>query len=108
MKQIEQDALIMKQVMEKVMEVIVHNNIIYSKENILRFAQILMGQAVSMVGMSSNNMKEFRDSTKKLVGSVTEVLECMDHKERAKLMDIVGKQLDWFEDQRGKPDINVN
>ena len=92
----------MRQVMEKLMEVLVSNDVIYSKHNMLRIAQILMAQAVSMVGMSSNNMKEFRDNTKKLIEEVTTVLEGMDHKERAALMDRVGKNLDWFEDQRDK------
>jgi len=102
MKQIEKDAIIMRQVMEKIMEVIVENDIIYSKDNMLRMAQLLMAQAVSMVGMSSNNMKEFRDNTRKLVESITSVMEQMDPQARAKLIDQIDKQLDWFEDERRK------
>lgn len=96
MKQIEKDAIIMRQIVEKIMEVMIDNNVVYSKENIHRLAQIVMAWSVTMTAMSCNDIKDFRDKTKDIINKFTSMLETMDPNERGKLMKSVSEQLEFF------------
>lgn len=97
MKQTEQDALIMQQVYEKILEVLYDNGVMYTKENIARVAQILMAMSVNMIGMSSNNVAEFRTKAQKMVDDMVGMLDTMDPQKRDKVMKAVDEQFDWFE-----------
>lgn len=97
MKQIEQDAIVMRQIYEKIIEVLHNNNVIYSRDNIARLAQILMAMSVNMIGMSSLNVAEFRKMGQKMLDDMAGMLDTMDPQERGKLMGAVDNQLNWFE-----------
>lgn len=97
MKQIEQDAIIMQQIYEKVLEVLYDNGVMYTRDNVARMAQILMAMAVNMIGMSSNNVAEFRTKAQKMVDDMVGMLEGMEPQKRDKMMKAIDEQIDWFE-----------
>ena len=102
MKQSEQDAIIMQQMWEKIIGVLYENNVMYSRKNIERMAQILMAVSVNMMAMSSNNVVEFRQKSQKMINDMVTVLETMDPKRRSKLMSAIDHQLEWFKDSYKK------
>jgi len=97
MNQLEKDALIMRQIFEKVMEVLYDNDVMYTRENIARMAQILMALSVNMIGMSSNDVSGFRNSAQKMVNDMSTMLDTMDPQKRDKMLKAVDEQLSWFE-----------
>lgn len=97
MKQIEQDAVIMQQIYEKILEVLYDNGVMYTRENVARMAQILMAMSVNMMGMSSNNVAEFRTKAQKMVDDMAGMLEGMDPQKRGKMMQAIDEQIGWFE-----------
>jgi len=97
MKQIEQDAIIMQQVYEKILEVLYDNGVMYTRENVARMAQILMAMSVNMMGLASNDVAEFRTKAQKMVNDMAGMLDNMDPVKRGKMMKAIDEQLGWFE-----------
>ena len=90
------DAVMMREIVEGVLKVLHEHDVMLSKENVARVAYILMGWAVTMIGMSSNDVADFRHNAQKMTDSIASMLEMMEPQQRGNVMNAINEQMDWF------------
>ncbi|HUU88952.1 MAG TPA: hypothetical protein VMX17_14550 [Candidatus Glassbacteria bacterium] len=90
------DAVIMKEIIENILHTLHNHDVMFSKESVRRFAYILMAWSVTMIGMSSNDVADFREKARLMVDNIASMLDQMDPTRRGKVMSAIDEQMSWF------------
>jgi len=91
------DAVIMKEIIDNLLHTLHNHDVMFSKESVRRFAYILMAWSVTMIGMSSNDVADFREKARLIVDNIASMLDQMDPVQRGKVLSAIDEQMEWFE-----------